>query len=102
MFLIETKNKIMKLQYCVYVLQSAKDNNFYVGSTTNLKARLTSHFHGLSKATAPRRPFNLIFCEYFVSNKDSLRREKYLKTTAGRKALKTMLKEFFNKQLLRE
>lgn len=81
-----------KLQYCVYVLLSLKDKKLYIGSTTNLKQRLTDHFHGESKATAPRRPFKLIFCEYFLSKKDALKREKYFKTTAGKKALKLMLR----------
>ena len=74
-----------KLQYCVYVLLSLKDKKLYIGSANNLKQRLTDHFHGQSKATAPRRPFKLVFCEYFLSKKDILRREKYFKTTAGKK-----------------
>lgn|GEM_PF-212122 len=82
-----------KLQYCVYVLLSMHDGDLYVGFTTDLKRRLTEHFHGESKATAPRRPFRLIFCEYFFSKKDAERREMYLKTTAGRKGLKLCLRE---------
>ena len=76
-----------KLQYCVYVLLSMHDGNLYVGFTTDLQRRLTEHFHGDSKATAPRRPFRLIFCEHFFSKADAERRESYLKTTAGRKGL---------------
>ena len=60
---------------------------------TNLQRRLTEHFHGQSKATAPRRPFRLIFCEYYLSESDARRREGYLKTTAGRKGLKLILRE---------
>jgi len=82
-----------KLQYCVYVLLSMHDGDLYVGFTTDLQRRLTEHFHGQSKATAPRRPFRLIFCEYFFSKKDAERREMYLKTTAGRKGLKLILRE---------
>lgn len=82
-----------KLQYCVYVICSLKDNNFYTGYTTNLHERLTSHINGNSKATEPRRPFTLLFCEYFLSKHDATRREKYFKTTAGKKALRIMLQE---------
>ena len=46
-----------KLKYCIYILVSLADNDFYVGLTDNLKRRLTQHFRGQSKATAPRRPF---------------------------------------------
>ena len=82
-----------KLQYCVYVLYSLKDNKNYVGFTTNLHQRLTSHINGKTLSTQFRRPFTLIFCEYFLSKTDALRREKYFKTTAGKRGLKLMLRE---------
>jgi putative endonuclease len=81
-----------KLQYCVYVLYSLKDNNFYIGYTTNLHERLTSHISRNSQSTKFRRPFIFLFCEYFLSKPDALRREKYFKTTVGKKCLKLMLK----------
>jgi len=90
MFLQETKMR--KLQYCVYVLYSLKDNQFYIGYTQNLKQRLTDHFHGNSKGTSSRRPFILTFCEYFLSRKDAMRREKYFKTSSGKRTLRLMLK----------
>ncbi len=80
-----------KLKYCVYVLLSLKDHQFYIGYTTDLKRRLTEHFHGQSAATAPRLPFQLIFCEYYLSESDARRREDYFKTTAGKRVLKLML-----------
>lgn len=80
-----------KLQYCVYVLLSQKDNKFYIGYTTNLHERLTSHITGNSKATEARRPFTLIFCEYYLSKHDATRREKYFKTSVGKKILRLML-----------
>ncbi|MDP2926939.1 MAG: GIY-YIG nuclease family protein [bacterium] len=76
-----------------YVLRSLKDGNFYIGFTTNLHERLTSHVHGNSPAISLRRPFVLMFCEYFLSKADATRREGYFKTTAGKKALRIMLKE---------
>ncbi|HAW60313.1 MAG TPA: excinuclease ABC subunit C [Actinobacteria bacterium] len=82
-----------KLDHCVYVLYSLKDGQFYIGYTSNLKQRLTDHFNGHSKSTAPRRPFVLIFCEYFLSKQDALRREKYFKTSSGKRAMRLMLRE---------
>ncbi|OGB75267.1 hypothetical protein A2810_00015 [candidate division Kazan bacterium RIFCSPHIGHO2_01_FULL_49_10] len=82
-----------KLQYCVYVLYSLKDGKFYSGFTSDLKTRLTYHFRGSAKSTADRRPLHLIFCEYFLSKKDTLRRERYFKTSPGKKALKLILRE---------
>ena len=82
-----------KLQHCVYVLLSLKDNKLYIGYTSDLKKRLTYHFNGQSKTTAPRRPFKLIFCEYFISKLDASRRERYFKTSPGKKSLKLITRE---------
>jgi putative endonuclease len=81
------------LPYCVYVLLSEKDGMFYIGYTTDIDRRYKEHNDGKSKSTAPRRPFQLIFCEFYVSETDAKRRELYFKTTAGRRALKIMLRE---------
>ncbi|MFC1451859.1 GIY-YIG nuclease family protein [Verrucomicrobiota bacterium] len=82
-----------KLQHCVYVLLSESDGKLYAGYSTDLKQRLTDHFHGRVPSTAPRRPLHLVYCEYHASKTDALRREKYFKTTPGKKALKLMLRD---------
>jgi putative endonuclease len=82
-----------KLPFCVYILKSQKDGLLYIGFSTDLHRRLTEHIDGHSDATSPRRPFDLIYCEYHASKTDALRRESYFKTTAGKKALKLMLRE---------
>lgn len=92
-FFEETKMK--KLKYCVYVLHSLKDNKQYIGYTTNLKRRLTEHFGGRNISTKNRRPFILLFCEYYLSENDAKRREKYFKTTIGKRVLRLMLKNSF-------
>ena len=82
-----------KLKYCVYILISLADGDFYVGFTTDLKQRLSAHFSGNSKATAPRRPFKLIHAEYYLAKADAERRETYLKTAKGRRTLRLMLSD---------
>ena len=83
----------MRLKYCVYVLISLKDGNLYVGYTTDLQERLTAHFNGEVNSTAPRRPFRLVCAEYHYAMSDAKRREQYLKTSAGKTALKLMLRD---------
>lgn len=79
--------------YFVYYLQSKiKPTQFYVGYTTNLDKRIKEHNLGLSAATKPYLPWNLIFFEAYKDKRDAKRREKYLKTTKGRKGLKLMLR----------
>jgi putative endonuclease len=81
----------MILPYCVYVLFSKKDFLLYIGLTANIDERLKNHNKGLTKSTAPRRPLELIFCEFYLFEADARRREMYFKTSAGKKALKLML-----------
>lgn len=80
-----------KLKYCVYVLKSQKDKNLYIGFTKNLHNRLTVHIKGEAKATSFRRPFELIYCEFYKAKSDALKREKYFKTTKGKRTLRLML-----------
>jgi putative endonuclease len=76
------------LPYCVYVLVSQIDGDLYTGFTTDLQRRLGEHNAGQSLATAPRLPFRLLFCEYHASKSDALKRESYLKTSAGKRTLR--------------
>ena len=80
--------------YYVYILLSKKDDKFYIGFTTDLKKRFTQHQEGKNLATAPRRPFELIFYEAYRNKYDALRRQKYFKTSKGKTTIKTMLKEY--------
>jgi putative endonuclease len=79
------------LPYCVYVLRSDRDHEFYVGFTTDLTQRLAAHNDGSVPSTAARRPLQLVFCEYYRSKADALHREQYLKTSSGKRALRLML-----------
>ena len=71
----------------VYVLESLKDGKRYIGYTKDLKKRLMEHSKGLNFSTSFRRPFKLIYFEGCLNEKDAKRREKYLKTTQGRRFL---------------
>ena len=80
--------------YYVYVLQSEKDKKFYVGYTSNLKERIKKHNIGSVKSTQNRRPLRLIYFEGCLNIDDALRREKYLKTTYGKRYIKKRLKNY--------
>jgi putative endonuclease len=91
---VNLKNNFMNLPpFTVYVLYSLKDQDWYVGYTTNFNRRMNEHENGQSKSTACRRPFICIYCEFHINKTDAMRREMYLKTWAGRNALKLMLRE---------
>jgi putative endonuclease len=82
--------------YYVYVLRSKVDGNLYIGSTGDLKRRLSEHNNGESASTKYRRPLDLIYYEASLSRSDALHREKYLKTTYGHRYLKNRLKNDAN------
>jgi putative endonuclease len=47
--------------YYSYVLQSEKDNGFYIGFTKDLKLRFEKHEKGIVESTKNRRPLKLIY-----------------------------------------
>ena len=71
--------------FYVYLLHSAKDNGFYIGFSTNLRARLRQHQDGESFATSHRGPWKLIYYEAYTEREDAEGREKFLKSGAGRR-----------------
>ena len=82
---------MMPLPCCVYVLFSHKDHLLYIGYSSDLQKRIIKHNSGEVTSTSPRRPLDLIFCEFYLFKEDALKREKYFKTNMGKKALKLML-----------
>lgn len=83
----------MPLPFCIYILFSEKDHQLYIGFTTNLEKRIQTHSEGGTKSTAFRRPLKLIYCEFYLLENEARNRERYFKTTAGKKAIKFMLQE---------
>jgi putative endonuclease len=82
----------------VYVLQSKKDGKLYVGYTKNIFKRLKVHNKGLSHYTKKYAPWILIYFEGFLNQEDALRREKYLKTSIGKRTLKLQLRKYFENE----
>jgi putative endonuclease len=81
--------------YYIYVLKSLNDGRLYTGSTGDLKRRIYRHNKGYEPSTKDMRPFELVYYEACPSKYDSLRREKYLKTTYGKRYLRNRLKDSF-------
>ena len=81
----------------VYVLQSKRSGKLYVGYTENLKRRIRDHVSGQTHSTYRMGQLELIYYEAFKNEQDARERERYLKTTQGKRTLKLMLKNTFNK-----
>ena len=72
----------------VYILFSFKDKKFYVGYSQNLNRRLREHQRGKVRSTKNRRPLQLVCYEAYLTKTEAQRREKYLKSSDGKKNLR--------------
>jgi len=78
----------------VYVLLSLKDNRFYTGYTEDMKQRMEEHRLGKVSSTRNRRPLEVVYYEACLDQADALHRERYLKTTWGKRYLRSRLKSY--------
>ena len=78
--------------FYAYIIQSLSDKNyFYKGHCENIEKRLQQHNSGLTKSIRNKTPFKIVYFEEFLSLESALKREKYFKTAAGRRFLKSKL-----------
>ncbi len=68
-----------------YILECC-DNSYYVGSTKNLKTRLSQHQEGIgANYTSKRLPVKLVYCEEYDNVADAFYREKQVQGWSRRK-----------------
>ena len=82
--------------FYVYILEE-ENGSMYIGYSADLKKRVKEHNQGLNPSTR-RRSWHCIYYEACMDQRDARRRELYLKTTAGRRAIKSRLREYFSKR----
>lgn len=82
--------------FYVYLLESLADKSWYIGFTNDLKDRFKRHNAGENKYTKTKKPWKLIYYEAYVSKKDALGREMFLKSGSGRRFLKNQLNDYLN------
>ena len=81
----------MLMAYYTYILQSVKTRMYYFGVSTNVRRRFTEHNSGLSKSTAPLRPFILKRVERFENIKEAYQRERFLKSKKNKKIIELII-----------
>jgi putative endonuclease len=69
----------------VYILQSSIDGSQYVGMSENPERRLEDHNRGHVHSTKSKMPWIKIYEENCKNRLDARKREKYLKSAAGRR-----------------
>ena len=79
------------MAYYVYILKSKKDNRYYIGSTSDVMARLNFHNKGLQRSTKNRIPFELVLFEEYNAKGEALKREKQIKSWKGGEAFQKLI-----------
>lgn len=74
--------------YFVYILWSKTYNKTYTGITDNLDRRLIQHNQGYHAYTQRFRPWRILYTEMYADRLAARKREKYLKSAAGRRWIK--------------
>ena len=77
------------MQY-VYILLNEAKTKTYTGVAEDVNKRLALHNAGRVKASRPYRPYNIIHTEEFETLKDARQKEKFYKSTTGRRRIKKM------------
>ena len=82
-------------EYVVYILKSLSSQKHYVGYTSNLISRFNSHnFLGKKGYTTRYRPWRVIHVEFYVTKKEAIFREKFLKSGKGREWMKENISDY--------
>jgi putative endonuclease len=78
------KDSKKTIVYYVYILQSLKNCNLYIGQTSDIERRIKDHNTGAGgKYTRQNGPWILVYCEQHPNRVLAVRRERYLKSTRG-------------------
>jgi len=68
---------------CVYILKSLRDGKQYIGSTTSLEKRVSTHNKGQVKSTKNRKPLVLFGYQICGTIQEAARLEKSYKRSHG-------------------
>lgn len=77
--------------YYTYILKSINHDKFYIGSTGDLKERLSAHNGGKSEFTKAYMPWKVVYYEAHLNKTLARRAELFYKTSQGRRQVKKKL-----------
>jgi putative endonuclease len=77
----------------VYALKNFVNAEIYVGISENPERRLKEHNSGKNRYTKAFMPWKILYTESHPDYAEARKREKYLKSAAGKKYLKNILVE---------
>ncbi len=87
------------MKYFVYILKNIEYEKTYVGISNDPDRRLKEHNSGKSKFTRKFIPWSIVYKEELDSRKLAREREKYFKSAAGRRRIKSQFENAHVAQL---
>ncbi len=67
------------MTFAVYIIQSQKDGSFYIGYSQDPARRLVKHNSANTGYSARKKPWKLVYTEFFETKTEAIKREKFLK-----------------------
>ena len=86
-----TKLVSFSMKYYVYILQSRKNNKFYIGFSDDVERRLSQHNVGRNKSTKSGTPWEIKYLEEFDDRKKAMNREKEIKDKKSKKYIEWLI-----------
>ena len=77
--------------YYISILLNEPKTRTYTGVTDDVDKRLTEHNAGRVKSSTPYRPYRIVHLESFKTMSEARQKEKFYKSTIGRRKLKMMV-----------
>jgi len=81
----------LNIMFYAYVLKSIDHDYYYKGHCQDLNNRLLQHNSGMTVSIRPYIPFKIIYSEEFATEHEAIAREKYFKSSAGRRFLRKVI-----------
>ncbi|MFH0852860.1 MAG: GIY-YIG nuclease family protein [bacterium] len=79
------------MKYIVYILQSGKDNSYYIGWTSDIAARIVRHNSGETNYTSKKKPWKIVYTEDYKDKTLAIKREKEIKRRKSRKYIENLI-----------
>ena len=78
------------MECSVYALASSAKEYIYVGLSEDVERRINEHQRGKERTTRAYRPFEVLLIEVLPNRTEARKREKFLKSGAGKEFLKEL------------
>jgi putative endonuclease len=84
------------MAYYLYIIQSEKDDSFYIGTAQNLDERILRHNQGRAKYTKLKRPWKVVYYEVHPDRSSAMKREYAIKRLKSKDFIAKLIEVFIS------